>query len=631
MEDLSYDSYVFSNAGQSGEGIKVTFGDKVTKIPAYLFYTYSLLNSGKTPKIISVRIGENVTSIGKYAFYKCASLTNITIPKNVTSIGSYAFYNCTSLTSITIPKNVTSIGDLAFCRCDILISIIVSAENANYESIDGNLYTKGGRELVQYSIGKKDTQFTIPSGVTRIDEYAFSMCTSLTSITIPESVTYLGEYAFYKCASLTNITIPKNVTSIGASTFENCTSLTSVTIGENVTSIGEYAFSNCTSLTSITIPKNVTSIGDLAFYRCDNLISIIVSAENANYESIDGNLYTKGERELIQYSIGKKDTQFTIPNGVTSIGARAFDSCTSLISIKISDSVTYIGREAFSGCINLTSVRIGENVTSIGSYAFYGCLDLTEISFNAISMDDLSDGNYVFSNAGQSGEGIKVTFGDKVTKIPAYLFYTHSLLNSVKTPKIISVTIGENVTSIGEGAFKNCKTLTEINFNAINMDDLSDVSYVFSNAGQSGEGIKVTFGDKVTKIPAYLFCSYYPKITSVILGESVTSIGIQAFFGCINLTSVTIGENVTSIGAGAFKSCTSLKSITIPKNVTSIGAWAFNNCTSLASVTFENTNGWYLTSSSTATSGISVDVTDATKNAKNLRIYYCLDCWKRNP
>ena len=240
--------------------------------------------------------------------------------KPVTSIGNNAFWYCSSLTSIEIPDSVTSIGSSAFFGCS-----------------------------------------------------------SLTSVEIPDSVTSIGSSAFRDCSSLTSVVIPDSVTSIGSSAFHNCSSLTSIEIGDSVTSIGNYAFIGCSSLTSIEILDSVTSIGEGAFVYCSSLTSIMVSENNANYYSLNGNLYSKDKTILIQYTIGKTDKHFTIPDSVTSIGDDAFSGCESLTSIEIPDSVTSIGEGAFVYCSSLTSIVIPDSVTSIGHYAFQNCRSLTSI------------------------------------------------------------------------------------------------------------------------------------------------------------------------------------------------------------------------------------------------------------
>ena len=167
----------------------------------------------------------------------------------VTGIGNSAFYQHFSLTSIVIPGSVTSIGNYAFNRCSRLTSITVDEGNQYYKSIDGNLYSKDGKKLIQYAIGKKDTHFEIPSSVTSIGDHAFYYCSNLTSIVIPDSVTSIGHYAFYYCSSLTSVTIGNSVTSIGYSAFSWCRNLTSIFIPDSVTSIRWDAFENCDSLT----------------------------------------------------------------------------------------------------------------------------------------------------------------------------------------------------------------------------------------------------------------------------------------------------------------------------------------------------------------------------------------------
>ena len=258
----------------------------------------------------------------------------------------------------------------------------VSAGAESDEDFRYNVFYDGTVEITGYS-GDNEI-INIPSTindkkVTSIGDYAFSDCSGLTSITIPDSVTSIGNSAFSSCSGLTSITIPNSVTSIGASAFRYCSGLTSITIPNSVTSIGDYAFSGCSGLTSITIPDSVTSIGNCAFYSCSSLKNITVSSNNKNYTSEDGVLINKDKNELMQYPIGKNETAYTIPNGVTSIGDGAFYWCYGLTSITIPNSVTSIGDRAFRSCSGLTNLVLPDSMEEIGSYAFDDCSSLSYV------------------------------------------------------------------------------------------------------------------------------------------------------------------------------------------------------------------------------------------------------------
>jgi len=178
-------------------------------------------------------------------------------------------------------------------------------------------------------------------------------------------LTTIPSYAFQECKNLVDITIPDSVTSIGEWAFSDCESLISITIPNGVTSIEEGAFSGCESLTTITIPNSVTSIGwAFVFQSCHSLLAINVDAGNNAYMSENGILYNKKKTDLIQYPLAKKDTTFTIPNGVISIEWGAFSGCKSLTSITIPTSVTKIGQNAFTRCTNLTNVTFQGKIPS---------------------------------------------------------------------------------------------------------------------------------------------------------------------------------------------------------------------------------------------------------------------------
>ena len=211
-------------------------------------------------------------------------------------------------------------------------------------------------------------KYSIRKGVKVIGDHAFFSRRSLTNINIPNSVTTIGHSAFAFCDSLTSINIPNSVTTIGDSAFGGCKSLTNINIPNSVTTIGDSAFAFCDSLTNINIPNSVTTIGNWGLGACKFLTSItipnsVVTIIGNPFNSWHGNLYNeskafiyedhvlfnKNKTTLIAYIA--KETNYTIPNSVTTIREGAFCNCKSLISINIPNSVTTIGEGAFYSCI----------------------------------------------------------------------------------------------------------------------------------------------------------------------------------------------------------------------------------------------------------------------------------------
>jgi hypothetical protein len=155
--------------------------------------------------LTSVRIGNNIKFIGNYAFSGCTNLTDVTISDGVTTIVGFAFTGCTSLSHVSLPESVTFIGEGVFRACNGLTAITVDVNNTAYCSVDGVLFNKEQTRLVQYPVGKNDSSYTIPDGVTDILMYAFDTCNNLTHVTLPASVTNIGVRAFGGSDSLTGV------------------------------------------------------------------------------------------------------------------------------------------------------------------------------------------------------------------------------------------------------------------------------------------------------------------------------------------------------------------------------------------------------------------------------------------
>lgn len=354
--------------------------------------------------LTKVTIANTVTNIGESAFFYCTALKTVDIPAGVTNIEAGAFSSCTSLESVTVSVTLEAIGDNVFSGCSVLKSINVDEGNAAFKSIDGNLYSKDGKTLIQYAVGKPDESFTVPNEVVAIGKSAFfycanikavkfsegslldsigsdsfSGCSSLSDINIPNSVKTIGSYAFFGCGLLSEIALPSSLTSIGDSAFSGCVNVTSINLPSGTRSIGYYAFAQCTSIVSVYLPSNINTIGSGAFAGCVRLADITVDPANETYKSENGNIYTKDGKTLVQYATGKVDKVFTVPSNVTSIASDAFEGCAQITEVRFADGtqINRIGSGAFENCSALTTIVIPESVTDIGANAFDGCENLT--------------------------------------------------------------------------------------------------------------------------------------------------------------------------------------------------------------------------------------------------------------
>lgn len=205
-------------------------------------------------------------------------------------------------------------------------------------------------ENLKYKVNADGESVTV-SGTSRIKPTRLNIESSISDGNGKSyTVTKIGEWAFNKCNSLTEVTIPNTVIEIDHQAFFYCSNLKKVTIHEGVKTIGPTAFIGCTQLTSITIPGTVTKM-DSAF---------------------------SGSTAL---------SQVTLTNGIPKISSNAFSGCTSLTQVKIPASVDEVCPSAFDGCTGLTSVTLEKGIRIINIYAFNNCSKLTDVKYNGYKAD----------------------------------------------------------------------------------------------------------------------------------------------------------------------------------------------------------------------------------------------------
>ncbi len=538
-----------ANEIKDAKGIKtVVIGNGVTSIGGYAFSYCSGLTS--------VTIPASVTSIGNYAFSGCSGLTSIEIPSNVTSIGTRAFFGCSGLTSIEIPANVTSIGQSAFNRCSGLASVTIPASVTSI----GDYVFNDCSNLATITVETSNTVYNSRNGCNAIIETSSNkLIAGCKNTTIPASVTSIGNYAFYGCSGLTSITIPASVTSIAYSAFFGCSGLATVTVYAPSCTLGFNAFSACGNLKNIYVFSDLVDDYKAAWSAYESKIKGMVGGycgttdhkEDVVWRYDNGTLTISGTGEMADYiylntrpwhNYSENIKTIVIENGVTSIGECAFCECNGLTSISIPASVTSIGAEAFNGCSKLTTVSIPASVTSIGNYAFGYCSALTSIEIPA-SVTTI--GEEAFNNTALTSIEIPAS----VTSIGNGVF------NDCE--KLTSITVAEgnaNYSNDTNGALFNKGMTTLIKYpkgnNADSYEIPASVTSICEKAFADCEDLEtVTLPDNVTSIGDDAFNN--TALTSIEIPASVTSIGKGAFHLCSSLASVKLNSNPT-IGEEAF-------------------------------------------------------------------------------
>ncbi|MCD7728427.1 MAG: leucine-rich repeat domain-containing protein [Clostridia bacterium] len=363
-------------------------------------------------------------------------------------------------------------------------------------------------------------------------------------------------------------------------------------------------------------------------YTCTVCGYAMTPSEGLSYTiSTDGSYYTVS-------GIGTcEDTDIVIPStheniAVTAIATNAFKQQTQITSVYVPDSVTQIGSGAFGGCSGLTSMTLpfvgssasasrassstlfgyifGTEVTASDTYtqqfystsgyaryylpynlttvtitggslfygAFYACKNLESVT---LGENVTSIGNWAFYNCTSL---VSVTLGNSVTTINGYAFYGCTKLKNLNIP--------DSVTEIGDGVFTSCDALTYNEYEGGYYLGNNSNSYLYLVKIEDTTITTFTINTNAKYIGSEVFfnCSALESIT---IPDSVTYIGAAAFQNCSTLESITIPDTVTHLGSMAFRNCTALKNVTIGSGITAIDDYMFNRCSALESITIPST------------------------------------------
>ena len=526
--------FYFPNAKTGNNGV-YAIPDDVETIPAEVF-------SGR--ELTKIIVPASVTNVMANGFATARYLTEVEFlaapegtEEKALTIDEKAFEGCYRLENLILPARLMtmklydakaaddgSYKQSVFKGCSHLANIEVRGNAAPnqeqvYSAQNGMLLSADGKTLLYYPAGKTDTTVVLPDSVTSIGDKAFYKNTKIKTFAVPARLQYIGESAFegcggntygletltfeggegdadlriedrafYGCQKIKTLTLTENVRYLGVAAFGG-TYITEVTVNSN----GSVTFKDGafvsdlggSSVKTLHIGKGLANVDISAVFGGTNAVLATVTVDKENsyyYEGSDGVIYDKhlSEEQVniptkILYYPMLKEGEYELPGSITTIGANVF-----------------VGRK------KLTKVTIGANVTEIGNAAFKDCTALTEVVWKKPAA----------SAEGVTAEEQALTLGDNVFS-GCYGF--------------TAFVLPARVTSIGDGAFQNCKYMTTF-----------------------------TFED----------------------GTGALTIGAKAFSGCNALTALTLREGVVSVGDGAFANCAELVSVSLPASVERLGTWA---------------------------------------------------------
>ena len=542
--------------------------------------------------ISSFTLPESLTSIGSMTFAN-SSLTSVVIPGSVTYIGNGAFAGASKLTSLTFVGGSAplTVGDANA----VSGQGVFEGTKLTSVTLPANLEYIGAYAFANVTTL---TTVSIPSSsLKEIGTAAFKGCTALTSFSFKGGLSVIGDSAF-ESTKLTGVNIPGSITYIGNSAFKNV-ALTNIIINNGPATsslkIGEYAFAG-SAFTTITLPSHLTELGEYNetynYYTVDTVFSgntvlkdINVNTNNRTYCGINGVFYYRSADEslLLIYCPRGKTGVLTIPKEVYMVGARAFFD-TKLSTIRFEE---FDKNDENYGKPLLTIGSFSTSSSGASDYAAIGgtigsVTNLMYIKFPS-HLDTVN--SYAINNVNKAGRPkdgtpepeaeLIIEFNPDASPVSFkyYAIYSNSAIKSMSLPL---------VKDMGAGAFGGNSNMESL---SIPMD--SPLTLIASNGFYGNKLTSFTVPNNVTTIEDSAF-NNCRQLTSFNWGNSqVTYIGSKTF-GYTALESFKFADTVTVVGAAVFDYCSALKSVELSLGMTTLFSGndsIFTNCNSLQTIT----------------------------------------------
>ena len=415
-------------------------------------------------------------------------------------------------------------------------------------------------------------------------------------IVMPRGITRAASYAFNNCVNLQSVEFEKELKYVANNAFDGCMSLPTLNL-EEVESIGGCAFSGC-RVFNVGNMNKVRHISEFAFYRCGRL---------------------EGSNGVVSLPL------------CDSIGASAFDNCSRIENVELSENLRFLGKQAFMNCASLTSVNLPSSLQALLEETFTGCTALKEVSFSdnllkvhynafmntpwyenlpveggvkymgniAMYVVDTQNATGIREGTTSIADGFNGSAFSKPS-LPASLrrigdraFYASKFTTLVMPEgleqmgkeafyksSLIKVTLNESLNASGDGAFSECSQLTLVNYNAINLQAADLFSHCTSLE-------KVNVGAKVRILPENAF-GYCSNLAVVKFAERTDDtpfvLGDEVFYQCRNLTSLDLPVTTTEIGKDALQGCINIQNFIVPEQVTVLNSGVFGFCSNLYNV-----------------------------------------------